>query len=415
MRVLVISHNCISRTSNMGKTLYGYFQSFSSKHLAQFYLRNEVPGEDCLCETQYRFTDKDALERLLFCKKEGRIFPRDAEDTGKNWAAPLYRFGSRRTVLGCWLRELLWCKDPWNQVQYWKWVKEFDPDVIFFASGDYAFPYRMARETARRLGKPLVVCCVDDYYLHNRNGGNWLGRWLHRQFLGEVWKTMGQAAEIYTICKEMAQEYSQLFGLPCRVLHTPAALPEGALGENRQEIVYLGKLELGREENLISIGRTLQKLTQGRKLLQVYSTDRDEQHQMCPENGICFHGAVSAEQVALVMKNALAVVHTESFLPQFRKITRYSVSAKIPDALMAGPCLIAYGPEEVASMQYLKANEAAYCITSPEELEKGLKEILEKEGLQAQILENARALGRNNHGASSLRTWLENLCQGESL
>lgn len=80
---------------------------------------------------------------------------------------------------------------------------------------------------------------------------------------------------------------------------------------------------------------------------------------------------------------------------------------------MYGPCLIAYGPEGIASIDYLKENNAAYVITRPEDLESGLTEILTNAALREQIIKNARALAERNHNADvnpkKVREWLENI------
>ncbi len=417
MKVLIVSHTCIGRTSNMGKTLFGYFRSFSPEELAQVYLHSQVPEEDGLCGSSYRFTDLDALRHFFFLRSGGTVFRGAAREPEKRagWTRPLYRFGEKRTALGYGLRELLWRKEPWNRKDFWDWVEEFSPDVVFLAAGDYGFLYKIAQKVASRRGIPLAVCYVDDYFLHNRNSGTWLGRWVHCRFCRQARQTVQQAAEVYGICQSLAEEYAVLFEKPCRVLHTPASVEEGPLARQRDGIAYLGNLELGREENLVEIGRTLKNvnLPKGPHFLDVYSGTADPAlvRQMCPENGIRFHGAVSAQTVADVMKNSLAVVHTESFLPRFQEITRFSVSAKIPDILTAGPCLLAYGPEGVASMAYLREAGAAYCITGREKLAQGLEEILTKEKLREEILGNARCLARENHGSSPLRGWLAALCR----
>ena len=78
---------------------------------------------------------------------------------------------------------------------------------------------------------------------------------------------------------------------------------------------------------------------------------------------------------------------------------------------MYGPCLIAYGPEGIASIDYLKENKAAYVITRPEDLESGLTKILTNKDLREQIVRNARALAIKNHNAEvnpkKVRMWLE--------
>ena len=139
---------------------------------------------------------------------------------------PVYQFGRRRTAGIYFLRNLLWKLSRWETGKLWKWVDDFNPDVIFFASGDYGFMYDIARKIAEHTGKPLAVACVDDYYIHNRNGGHLFGRMVHKAFLRTVNKTMARASMIFTICESMAREYEAMFGKPCHVLHTSAQKQE---------------------------------------------------------------------------------------------------------------------------------------------------------------------------------------------
>lgn len=421
MRVLIISHNSFRATSNMGKTLMSYFQNFTPEELAQFYIHNEEPTEHGFCRRYYRFTDTDALKSLLRFRCFGS--PRDegaeaasAKKSG-GWLRKLYQLGEQRTPLTYALRELLWKCSRWDTAAFRDWIAEFDPDVIFFAAGDYCFSYEIAGKIAARLGKPLAVCCMDDFYLYNRNGDSLSGRLVHRYFRRKVEQTMARAGMIFTICTSLAQSYGPVFRKPCRVLHTLAmgeALPEP---EVRQGIAYLGKLELQREQQLIAMGRALQRLDlpDGPRFVDVYSGDRDEViiRKLQAEPGIRFHGAVSAERVQQVMAESLAVIHTESFDEKMQDIVRHSVSAKIPDSLRNGPCIIAYGPEGVASIDYLKAHGAAYVISHPRQLETGLWEILTDGALRETIIANARRLARKNHSPDSplLRRWLEEICK----
>lgn len=423
MKVLIVSHNCISSTTNMGKTLLAYFRSFQVEEIAQFYIHYEEPVER-LCQNYYRFTDLDALRSLFSRRELGVSFGkadihanRGGPRTDTGWLETAYRYGEKREALGYALRETLWHFSRWDTGRLWRWVEDFGPDVVFFASGDYGFSYEIAAKIADHVGKPLAVCCVDDYYGYNRNGETVLGRWVHRRFLKTVHKTMARAGAIFTICPSLQQEYEALFCRPCRVLHTPAMPRSGPEGGEGVGIAYLGNLELQRDRQLIAIGRTLRQLDLPGvpKFLDVYSCERSRKllRHMTPENGIRFHGAVSAGEVLAVMGRSMAVVHTESFDPKMQNIVRHSVSAKIPDALRNGPCLIAYGPKGIASMDYLQQTGAAYCITGPEELSSGLREILTDPGLRQRIVSNARQAARENHdpegGSERLRGWLREL------
>ena len=425
MKVLIVSHNAISETSNMGKTLRACFRDFACEEIAQFYIHSEAPSDASVCRNYYRFTDVDAIKSLLPFQTYGTIFEepdirteRTAVPTDAALLRSVYQYGRRRTAAVYALRNTLWKRSRWDRPQLWKWVEDFGPDVVFFASGDYGFLYDIARQIAEHAGKPLAVACMDDFYLYNRNEGRLLGRIVHRSFLKTVHKTMAYASAVFTICPSMQKEYEALFGKQCCVLPTPAEQWESPESLERSGVAYLGNLGLQRNRQLAAIGRTLRGMDAPGlpKFVDVYSGERNPEilKVLTEENGIRFHGAVSAEEVRQILQRSAAVIHTESFDPEIRKRIRFSISTKIPETLMNGPCLIAYGPEGAASIDYVKENGAAYTITQPQQLEQGLREILTDAALRNRIVGRARALAKANHSmqanSANLRKSLAEIC-----
>lgn len=65
MKVLIISQPVLSRSNNMGKTLMGYFSSFSASDVSQLFLRKGMPTNKEICENYYCFSDSDALKSIL--------------------------------------------------------------------------------------------------------------------------------------------------------------------------------------------------------------------------------------------------------------------------------------------------------------------------------------------------------------
>lgn len=421
MKVLVISHNAIGPGTNMGKTLQSCFQDFSPGEVAQFYIRREVPRRGTVCQNHYRFTDVDALRSLFSRRPLGKILG-DGESLpigqGSALVEAAYQYGRKRTAGIYLLRCALWRCSRWRTGQLWQWAEAFDPDVLFFASGDYGFLYDIAVQLAEHLRKPLVVSCVDDFYLYDRWEDSLTGRIARRSFLNTVQKTMAKAAGIITICPAMQREYEYLFGKKCHVLYTAAEYGRALETETTGEVVYLGNVSLKRSEQLAAMGRTIQALAlpNGPRCIHVYSGEKDPVtlKSLTPENGICFHGPVSPEEAENILHASMAVIHTESFDRALRDRLRFSVSTKIPDILMNGPCLIAYGPADIASMDYLIEAGAAYAITDPKQLESGLREILSDEILRDRIRQRARTLAHRNHRPGSLRQKLVEICGGNN-
>ena len=174
MKILVVSHNVFSKTSNVGKTLSAYFRGVDSKDMAQFYIHSEIPTDD-ICENYYRITDKEAI-KSVFTRRSGRVFGKDdikldaadtRTDTGNT--AKLYQKARSKRPFIYFARNTWWSLGKWNTKRLRAWLDEFDPDIVFFASGDYAFMYKIAEKIARMRKIPLVVSCMDDYYFYNKN------------------------------------------------------------------------------------------------------------------------------------------------------------------------------------------------------------------------------------------------------
>jgi hypothetical protein len=70
---------------------------------------------------------------------------------------------------------------------------------------------------------------------------------------------------------------------------------------------------------------------------------------------------------------------------------------KIADCLAGGTCIFAYGPSDVASIEYLTENNAAFVINKKEDLASGLLSIMTNVNLQNEIIKNAIHLAQQNH------------------
>ena len=411
-RVLIISHPVLSRNTSAGKTLDTYFSGWDRDAIAQLYVQSEVPTNP-LCVNYFRFTDPDALKSVFQRRRKGRILgeadvhPERPDPVEMGNLTGVYNYGRKRTPLIYLGRDGMWRMSGWKHSGMLEWAREFRPDVIFYASGDYAFSYRITRYLSEQLGIPYVVCCFDDFYLFNPNKGLFLGKFRHDRFMKVVRETMAGAAKILTVNDEMAEAYEKLFGRTCGIVYTAARTAEAAGEGEKQGIVYLGDLGFGRCRQLSDIADALRECAGPGipEFLDVYSAETD------PENlkpvqtnpAIRFHGFVSGEKVPGIIRNAKAVIHTESFDPVIREQIRYSLSTKIPDCLASGTGLLAYGPAEAASIDYLIRNDAAFTATSPEELRNVLPRLFTDDAEYRRITGNAMALARKNHRPETTR------------
>lgn len=420
MRILVISHNVFSNITNMGKTLSGYFKEFDSNDIAQLYFQPEKPSLN-ISQNYYRITDKDIL-KSIFTRKSGMIIKKSSytNDQYSNDAynSKIYQKAKKRTPIIYLLRNLLWKLGRWNTKKLKKWIDDFNPNIIFFASGDYAFSYIIALKLAKYRKIPLVVSCMDDYYFNNKNSKKILGNYVHKKFMNVVNKTMEYSSCIMPICEKMGHDYSKLFSKPYYVLHTSSMVTEPLNYTKKVKISYLGNLGYGRDKQLMYLGKILKNINNScvPKFIDVYSTEKREEilKNMTINNGINFHGAIDKDEVLEVIGESMIVVHAESFDEKIKNQTKYSVSTKIADSLASGTCILAYGPSDIESIRYLQLNKAAYCIIDNADLEDKIKKIFIDDDLRKEIVYNALLLAKKNHNCSknsiSLKKYLEHLC-----
>lgn len=406
MNVLIISQPVLSETNNMGKTLMGYFSSFSSSEVAQLYLRNGTPDSFERCNRYYRFSDEDAVRSVFFRKTTGKRF--DISKTGYGCGQPqsvskVYKVGSKHRAWMLLLRDLIWRVSSWKNACLLEWIAEVEPDVIFFAAGDGMFSYRIADYLSHLIDIPLVIVCMDDFFLNNRNKGEFLGNIRQVLFMQTVKKTVRNAAAVFTICDSMNKVYSQLFNISCYTLYTPAVNRKLVFKNNAKQLSYIGNIGCGRYKLLLEVGKVLSEIGDSRlpKCLDVYTGSYQPEYvePLREAPGICFHGSISSDEVLNVMSKSVAVMHVESFEEKYKALVRFSVSTKIAESLMYGPCLIAYGPKGIASIDYLEDYGAAYVIADPNDLKKGLKEVLTNRSLRERTVRNARAVAKRNHNS----------------
>lgn len=317
MKVLIISQPVLSKTNNMGKTLMGYFRDFSPDDISQLYLHEGVPENTDVCEKYYCFSDSDAMKSILNHKIQGKSFTKESEVFKKKDAEEvaekdeIYKLGAAHKAWMLFVRDTIWKLSSWKNRELLKWLDRTGADVIFFAPGDGAFIYRIADEIARYLNKPLIMVCMDDFFINNRNKKEILGGIRQKNFMRVVNKTAKDCDMIFTICDEMNDAYGKLFEKKCLTLHTVAERKNVQLAQTARHVSYIGNLKCGRYKTLIDIGKALSELRDENvpNVIDVYSGTREfdciEPLKKAP--GINFCGEISAESVLEVMLDAICL------------------------------------------------------------------------------------------------------------
>lgn len=408
----------------MGKTLSAFFTGWDSDKLAQLYFHSEVPNTT-VCKNYYRVTDFDILKSIY--KRQEVVNILTSNDICENMANPrtdkgiksdIYQFGRKRKPYMYCGRNLLWRFGKWHNPRLDEWIDQFDPQVIFFAAGDYVFSFEIALSIAESRNIPIVVCFFDDYYLIKRNSVSplyWVNRYLFNKKFAEI---VGKSAAYLTISDQMNEAYLDAFNKEGHVMMTASNMlniPNEKLSSSIR-ISYIGNLGFNRWKPLVQIGRVLKNIVYEEQTLHidVYSSEkRDEVLKHLTEtNGIQFRGFLDSSQVIEKMHESTLLLHVEDLDNKINKEkVKYSISTKIADSLASGTCLFAYGPAGVASIDYLKQNNAACVVTEKDKLEETLRELLNNADLRQSYIKKALQLANERHNPEkNTRRFAEIIC-----
>ena len=404
MKVLLISHNPITTYNNMGKTFLALFSSFHPEELCQLYLYPTVPDTDC-CGSYYRFTDRDALYSLVDRHAVGgEVFPnlQCHNEFSSEKEERLYRAPRNRRELTRLGRDLVWKLSNWNNTALNEWLDQQAPDVVFAAVGKQELLYDMAMTVVRQRSIPLVSYICDDYY-YSCGDGSLIQKLRRKHLCGKIRELMRTTALTVTICQELTDGYTKTFGvnaetvMTCPVVHIR---PYTTLETGSGRLVYMGNIEAGREQSLMDLGRVLD--AENRALgtaytLEIYTGNKYpeplERLAACP--AIRLHSFVTGAAYKAAFDSADAFVHVESFDKKNRDRVRYSVSTKIIECLASGKPLLAYGPEDVASMAYLQRNNCAALACSQHELPTVVEAVLTQDTYRAELVKRAGAVAEH--------------------
>ncbi len=423
MRVLIISYAPLSLKSNGGKSFLSLFSNFKKDQLVQFYINPSLP-EKCWCESYYQQKERDLINIFKNKRKKHSITPKD-DDFNSNTSKK-----TKNRYFKLFIRDIVWKLFFKINGEFEIWVKRYAPDIIFSDTGDSSFLYNLTIKISKRFNIPFVGYFGDDYYSlkakklqvfkrivlnnHKKVLKKFISLGEKHIFVNEYFETFYKNEFSIDDDKLITIYNGSNFDFQNNCSHV----------EDRNSLIlsYIGNISLKRDENIISLGEALDfinnNLHTNHKLL-VYTRINDDFILRCKKvNSIKFMGAIPGKEVKSAIENSDILIHTESFNKNEIEMTKYSFSTKIADSLSSGKCLLAYGPPNIASMDYLINNNCAFCIVDKQNLLKGLKELLTNCELRKMYGEIGKKVAYDNHNSQknsdNIKTILERIINKRS-
>lgn len=402
-KVLVISHNCFSKSGSNGRTLSNLFLNWSKNSIAQFYISNEKPDYE-ICDNYLRITDIDVLKAFFgheITEKQhiNKSHVRKSNPILKN----LYNKLKRKTSLNYILRNLIWNSNKWKNKLFSNWIKDFAPDLVLLQLGDYSFMHRIALDITKEYKIPIVIYNSEDYYFKDRKSYSLLYH-LYRKEYKNLFKELVSISAHTIYNSEMLQKtYNFEIKHSSSVIMTSTSIQpnQNKKTNSKLKVSYLGNLGVGRHKPLIEIGNALQKIDPN-ITLDIYGKlpNKDVEKAFTSCKGIRLKGFVEYSEVVNIMQSSDLLVHAENFSDFYKKDLKHAFSTKIADCLASGSCLFVYAPENLAFVQYLNLHNAACIVFKKEELFSSLQSILSNRNVRDIYINNELKTAKANHNAN---------------
>ncbi len=422
-KVLVIDPTPFNRNRNTGIVKSNLFEGWPKECLAQMDYSNMQPGFD-VCERYWRLRKLDILKGMLGFVTSGELpTPQQVTSTIYN---PDYAFEYEdrpkverilsvlspqiRTIVGEFILRL---PSVLNR-SLLRWIDDFNPDIIFSLLSSSPI-VRLVVNVSELRNIPIIPYYTDDW-ITTLYEDHKFSRLLRRSLDHWFNKCVERSPISLTPNKTMNEEYTRRYGarfeqmLYAEEYRSFEENTSTKKNNNPVSFLFIGSLDPHRWVPLRHIGEILHKLRSEGICgeLKIYALPFDiQKHAEYLRLDPVMHiaGTASQEEVKKLQMEADVLVHVESFHPVYQKWTAFSLSTKIPQYMMAGGCILGYGPENVASMKYLHDSGAALTVGREDAivLSSALKKLITDSDCRRDLGKKSYDFAIENHEAGKQR------------
>lgn len=324
-------------------------------------------------------------------------------------------FTKNRNPLFLWGREILWKLGDWKSKELDEFLESFKPDIFMFPMESYLYFNRINKYIIKKCKPELVVGFLwDDNFTYKQNStiSYYISRFFTRRSVNKLVK---QCDEVLTICPKMKEECDATFHINSTVITKPLrTIKEFCYQRNETKplrFIYTGSLIIGRDKSLIALANAIKEINKDKQhmYLDIYTGTvlKDEIANALNIPDCCqIKGRIPQNQVFDEQENSDILVFVESFE---NKAARLSFSTKITDYLSSSRCVLAIGPDDISSMEYLNSEDAAICCNAPKSILPSLKNIVEHPQLITDYARKSYDCGVRNHSLSIITDKLKSI------
>lgn len=388
MRILMISQYPWKRDNSFGNTYSSIFGKIENIEIAHIYLMAGMPDKEDVVSCYYQIPENEVFKSCLkpwkksigaghVVRIEDKVIE-ERETKEKEKSESIYEkllgFGKRHHwSLMFFARELAWKYGKVNYDGMMSFIEDFKPDIFFLPFSNLYYTNRLALYIKKHYDIPMVMEMAMNHYSLKRVSYNpffWLDRFGKRAMIRKLAK---KSEKVYVISKRLKDELEASLNRPCEILYkipdeTRASIPYGG-AHDPIRYLFTGNIYANRWKSLKLLAEALKESKAG--VLDIYTANpitKSVDYALNIKGVSTIHKPVSQEKVILLQNEADVLVHAEAFDITNKLLVRCAISTKIMDYLSVGRSILAIGPSDIASIEYLNDNNLALTADSKDKL-----------------------------------------------
>lgn len=393
--------------------LTNWFTGFDAE-FAQIYTSPGLPNNK-VCSKSFQIDERQMVKSLYSNTKAGREVKMPTnereQDAAKSNAQRKGIYGIFKK-LSLWmhtpivmLQDFIWMTGRYDKAALQRFIDGYKPDVVFCPQLGNPKMWRLEKLVKGMTDVHFVAFTGDDeasYQQVSKSPLFWLRRWYCHNGLKNSVKIF---SHYFMHSKEQAQDYTNEYGVPTSTLYKCGDFSNEFVKKSVGSpirLVYAGRLYCNRWKTLAEIGKALYEINKHgeRMVLDIYTQEaltNEQRKALSPENSIYMKGSVNPQQLKEVYRNADIALHVESMDKKNRLATRVSFSTKIIDLMASSCAILAVCWNRHCGYQYLRDNDAAFCVDNYSDILPMLQRIVDNPSLVQNYAQKAYECGRKNH------------------
>lgn len=393
--------------------LTNWFTGFDAE-FAQIYTSPGLPNNK-VCSKYFQIDERQMVKSLYSNTKAGREVKmptnEQEQDVAKSNAQRKGIYGIFKK-LSLWmhtpivmLQDFIWMTGRYDKAALQRFIDGYKPDVVFCPQLGNPKMWRLEKLVKGMTDVPFVAFTGDDeasYQQVSKSPLFWLRRWYCHNGLKNGVKVF---SHYFMHSKEQAQDYTNEYGVPTSTLYKCGDFSNEFVKKSVGSpirLVYAGRLYCNRWKTLAEIGKALHEINKHgeRMVLDIYTQEaltNEQRKALSPENSVYMKGSVNPQQLKEVYRNADIALHVESMDKKNRLATRVSFSTKIIDLMASSCAILAVCWNRHCGYQYLRDNDAAFCVDNYSDILPMLQRIVDNPSLVQNYAQKAYECGRKNH------------------